>query len=243
MLKLKEDSIFRKIIPRKLLTLIKFYQIFNQKYGHSHFINGFVHDGNDNPIPWITYPCIEFLNRLDLKDCDVFEYGSGSSSLYWSKKSKNVFSIEKEQDWFLKVEKYLPKNCNISHAKNDKDYIEHINTFNKKFDIIIVDGAVRYPCAQEALKSITERGIIILDNTEWYPNTAKLLTSNGYTQIDFIGFPPINAFPSTTSIFYKSNELINNTLEQNKWAPMGGRYLNAYDDVEFGKIDENLVKT
>ena len=232
----------RKIIPRKILTLIRFYQIFNTKYGHSHFINDFVHDGSNNPVPWITYPCIEFLNRLNLNDCNVFEFGSGSSTLYWSRKSRSVTSIEKDKQWFDKVNGILPSNCTLSHVGADLDYIDFINQCKSKFDVIIIDGAVRYPCAQEALKNISDRGIIILDNTEWYPKTAKLLTSSGYTQIDFIGFPPINAFPSATSIFYRSNELVNNKLDQHNWSPMGGRYLDAYDDKVIGEIDEQFIQ-
>jgi hypothetical protein len=232
----------RKIIPRKILTLVRFYQIFNNKYGHSNFINGFVCDGNSNSLPWITYPCIEFLNRLNLKDCDVFEFGSGSSTLYWSQKARSVTSIEKDKRWFNKVKDDLPQNCTLSYTDSDLDYINHINQYKDNFDIIVIDGAVRYPCAQEALKNITDRGIIILDNTEWYPETSKLLTSAGYTQIDFIGFPPINAFPSATSIFYKSNALINGKLEQEHWAPIGGRYLDAYDDKVFEDIDERYLQ-
>ena len=236
-------ELLRKIIPRKLVTLMRFYQIYNVKYGHSNFVNGFVCDGGDRPLPWVTYPCIEFLNRLNLKDCNVFEYGSGSSTLYWSEKSKSVISVEKDEQWFKKVKSGLPSNCNLNLVDTDIDYINNINQSKCEFDIVVIDGAVRYPCAQEALKNISDRGLIILDNTEWYPRTAELLTSAGYTQIDFIGFPPINAFPSTTSIFYKSNELINRKLEQNQWAPIGGRYLDAYDDKVFEEIDAQYIKS
>jgi hypothetical protein len=34
-------------------------------------------DKNGNPIPWFTYPAIEYLNCLDLSECLVFEYGMG----------------------------------------------------------------------------------------------------------------------------------------------------------------------
>ena len=231
----------RNIIPRKMLTLIRFYQIFNLKYGHSNVINGFVYDGNGRPLPWITYPCIEFLNRLNLKHCNVFEFGSGSSTLYWSQKAQSVTTVEKDIHWFYKVQEDLPDNCTLSHAASDLDYINCINQYKIKFDIIIIDGAVRYPCAQEALKNISDQGIIILDNTEWYPETSKLLVSEGYTQIDFIGFPPINAFPSATSVFYRSNVLINNKLEQERWAPIGGRYLDAYDDKVIEEIDVKYI--
>lgn len=128
------------------------------------------------------------------------------------------------------------------HESLDVDYIHRINQCESKFDIIIIDGAVRFPCVQEALKNITARGLIILDNTEWYPKAAKLLTSEGYTQIDFIGFPPINAFPSTTSIFCKTSELLDSKLEQYHWAPKAGRYLDAYDNKVIENISEQFLK-
>lgn len=232
----------KKLVPRKVISLVRFYQIFNNTYGHSNLTNGFILDGNNNPLPWITYPCIEFLDRLDLSDCSVFEFGSGSSTLYWSRKTQSVISVEKDRSWFDKVNSVLPSNCGLFHESSDIDYINLINRYENKFDIIIIDGAVRYPCAEVALKNISDRGIIILDNTEWYPKTAKLLTSAGYTQIDFSGFPPLNAVTSATSIFFRSNELLSNKLDEYHWAPMGGRYLDAYDDKVFDKIDEKYIQ-
>src|SRR5688500_6442274 len=34
-------------------------------------------DAKCNPVPWYTYPAIEYLKQLDFKDSTVFEYGSG----------------------------------------------------------------------------------------------------------------------------------------------------------------------
>lgn len=240
-MKQKVRTILRYILPRKLITLYKFYFVFNKIYGHSNIKNDFIYDGYGRVLPWITYPCIEFLNSLDFSDCRVFEYGAGSSTMYWSKKSLSVTSIEKDKGWYESIKNRVPKNSNVSLASSDKEYIDHINQFEEKFDIIIIDGAVRYPCAEAALHKITKQGIIILDNTEWYPETANLLVENGYTQIDFSGFPPINAFPSCTSIFYKKNDLINKKLKRPQWAPLGGRYLNAYDDMKFDMIEKKFI--
>lgn len=41
-------------------------------------------------IPWYTYPAIEYLKSFDFKECDVFEFGSGNSSLYWSSRARSV---------------------------------------------------------------------------------------------------------------------------------------------------------
>ena len=133
----------------------------------------------------------------------MFEYGAGSSTLYWAERSKYVTSVERDRQWFDKVQAILPDNCTLAYVSVDQDYVDHIKVSNKKFDIIVLDGAVRYPCAQAAIMSISDRGLIMLDNTEWYPETAELLVSAGYTQIDFSGFPPLNSVTSTTSIFFK----------------------------------------
>lgn len=37
-----------------------------------------------NPIPWYTYPAIEYLKTIDFSRKLVFEYGGGSSTLWWA---------------------------------------------------------------------------------------------------------------------------------------------------------------
>ena len=36
---------------------------------------------NNEPIPWFTYPSIQYLDQLDLSEKTIFEWGSGNSSL------------------------------------------------------------------------------------------------------------------------------------------------------------------
>src|SRR5262245_3065794 len=41
--------------------------------------------GRDNePIPWITYPAIEFLNSRLNAGMEIFEFGAGNSTLYYA---------------------------------------------------------------------------------------------------------------------------------------------------------------
>ncbi|RAX52078.1 hypothetical protein CCY99_07985 [Helicobacter sp. 16-1353] len=66
-------------------------------------------DKNGNPIPWYTYPAIEFLGNLDFSKKNILEYGSGNSSLFWAKRAKMVVSIENDREWFKEVaSKKLP---------------------------------------------------------------------------------------------------------------------------------------
>ena len=62
-------------------------------------------DRDGNPIPWYTYPAIEYLSQFDVTDKDVFEFGCGNSSLFWADRARLVTSIEDNPDWFAKWQK------------------------------------------------------------------------------------------------------------------------------------------
>ena len=51
-------------------------------------------DGQNNPIPWYTYPAIEFLSTIVRKEWRVLEYGCGYSTLFWKAHVKQVVSVE-----------------------------------------------------------------------------------------------------------------------------------------------------
>jgi hypothetical protein len=60
--------------------------------------------------PWLVFDAIDFLNKLNLKDKLVFEYGSGSSTLYWIDKRAHVVSIEHDPVWYGKISNLLRNN-------------------------------------------------------------------------------------------------------------------------------------
>ena len=225
------ETLARKFIPRKWLTAIKFYHIFHHFRGHSRFCDGLAVDGDGKNLPWFTYACIDFLKRLDVSQCTVFEFGAGSSTLFWSTHCESVTSVEKDRQWYGKIKRLLPNSGQISLQQSDTAYADAILKHNP-FDIIVIDGARRDRCAINALKRVTEQSLIILDNSEWDPNTANFLACQGFTRIDFSGFGPINAFPSCTSLFFKPNSpLVRNRRPEQGWKPAGGRFLTAYDDT------------
>jgi len=232
----------KNLLPRKLITSIRFFSIFNNGFGHSSRKNGFCINGKGEPIPWITYSCLEYISRLDFSELNIFEFGSGSSTLWWASRAKTVHAVEREEDWFNLVKPQLPSHVNIELCKNEAHYSDCISNKQMKFDVIIIDGAVRYPCVESSLLKINEDGIIILDNSEWYPNASKLLRENGFIQVDFSGFGPINAFTSCTSIFFRGTKVLSRRLNHKDWHPIGGRFLMAHDDVTFKEISRDTLR-
>lgn len=234
-------AILRRIVPRQLVVLVNVLRIFFALWNHTPKKDETLCDGSGQPIPWMTYPFIEFLKELDFADCTVFEFGSGSSTLFWAARAKSVTSVERSLAWFQKMKPLLPTNCSLTHQGNESLYAQEILKGELQYDIIVVDGAVRFSCAQEALKRIKPEGIIILDNTEWYPQTAAMLRDDGFVQIDFSGLGPINAFSSCTSLFFKNPARLMRRRSQKDWHPVGGKFLMAYDDKPFSEIDPRVL--
>jgi hypothetical protein len=159
-------------------------------------------DKNNDPLPWYTYPAIAFFDQLDFTGCHVFEYGSGNSSKFWSGRSLSVTSVEISHDWYQTVLKNLSPNNSLIYAPSVKEYVTSINKNSHHYDVIVVDGSFRFDCAGEAVKKLSQGGIIILDNSDWYPSTARYLRDRGFCQVDFIGAGPLNSYAWCTSILF-----------------------------------------
>jgi len=161
-------------------------------------------DRDGQPIPWYTYSMIEYLNNFDFKKHTIFEFGCGCSSLYWANRCKHIVSVEHDEHWYNTILTQTLENQKLILARKKDDYINSLSLPNSKFDIIIIDGEWREICADVALKQLNKGGLIIFDNSDWYPNTTRHIREKGFFQIDFSGFGPINNYCWTTSIFIES---------------------------------------
>ncbi|MGZ6148207.1 MAG: hypothetical protein ACXWNP_19785, partial [Vulcanimicrobiaceae bacterium] len=86
-------------------------------------------DERGNPIPWYTYPAIEFLTNLDFSKKSVLEYGSGNSSLWWARRSLRTAAIEDDKAWYEKVklrsaELQIP-NLHYEFESEQQAYVEN----------------------------------------------------------------------------------------------------------------------
>lgn len=196
---MKIYSYSQKIGLNNLLWLIDTVEV---DYGHFlSYKQKMCVDRNGNPIPWYTYSAIEYLDQLDFSEKAVYEYGAGNSSVFWAKKAKSVISIENDQGWYLKIQSQQELNQKIFFIENEDEYVNFILQTEKKYDLIVIDGNFRFACAEVSIKCLKKGGFIILDNSDWYPETSKFIRESGLIQIDFKGMGPINYYNWTTSIF------------------------------------------
>jgi len=156
-------------------------------------------DNKSNPIPWYTYPATEFLEHLDFSRMTVFEYGSGNSTLWWASKSKSLLSVEDDKAWYSKIAQKIQAEKTQYFLKTDKK--EYVEIAQQQADVFIIDGSHRRACAEHVVK-IAGGVMIVLDNSDWFPETTEVLRSSlKWIQIDFHGFGPINGYTWTTTIF------------------------------------------
>jgi hypothetical protein len=163
-------------------------------------------DAQQQPIPWYTYPAIEYLKQLDFGNSAVFEYGSGHSTLFWAARARRVVSVEDDEVWYRRISGSLPDNCELILQPDLRAYAETIKQYYGGFDVVVVDGAARggtrLRCSRAALTRLRAGGLIILDNSDWLPESARLLRDADLIQVDMTGFVPIGAHTQTTSFFF-----------------------------------------
>jgi len=190
-------------IVRIIIAIFRYIQIIGIKYGHLlSRITYLSRDGQRKPIPWFTYPAIEYIKQLDLAEKIVFEWGSGYSTLFFSKKAKKIISIEDDINWHGRLQKEKISATKLLLYIEKEKYINSILEYHFSFDVIIIDGKWRLECAKKAIQKLNPGGIIILDNSDWTPKVASYLRNSNLIQVDMIGFSPVNAFITVTSIFF-----------------------------------------
>jgi hypothetical protein len=199
-------QVVRRLVPRRWKPAFDAAAALAFDYGHLRSgATGTAIDAAAAPIPWYTYPAIEYLRQIDFAQADVFEYGSGHSTLFWASRARSVTSVDDDREWYDRLSPRLPPNCELILETDLYAYPCVIERTGRLFDVIVIDGAARgntrLKCARRALGVLREGGLIILDNADWLPESSRLLRDAGLIQVDMTGFGPVNGYTWTTTLF------------------------------------------
>ena len=166
-------------------------------------------DQDGRSLPWFTYPSIAFLEPRISPEMTVFEFGSGSSTLWWASRVKRVVAVEHDPLWLAQVRDKAPPNVELIHRPLDT-YADSIRAYEGVFDIVVIDGRDRNRCAENAPPALNAQGVVIWDNSERpeYGPGFECLTSRHFRRLDFVGMGPIAPFAWTTSVFYRSENCL-----------------------------------
>ncbi len=123
-------------------------------------------DASGRQVPYFTYPAIDLLGARLPRDAHVFEWGSGASTVWFAQRCAEVHSCEHDPMWLEANSSALPANATIVlRSLGSGDYEREIHA-HAPYDLVVIDGRHRVSCAHEAVESLTERGVIVWDNSE-----------------------------------------------------------------------------
>ena len=172
--------------------------------------NGKPVDAQGEPLPWLTYPAIDFLSQFDFSKASVFEWGSGFSTLWWAKRACAITTVESNPAWLPYIRTLLPASVELIEKPFRRGCPEPelealLNHPRSEHDVIVIDnhGPFRWRCAEVAVEHLAEGGMIILDNGDQCLKACEVLRSPGLIEIDFSGFVPGNGYAQTTCVFLR----------------------------------------
>lgn len=208
-------------VPRKLRALLfRFTLGMKMAFSKKSYLvkTGFIHsrisdslrNKNGEYLPWMNYSIIQLFNERLSKTLMVFEYGSGSSTMYFAKRVGHIMSVEYNEGWFKKVVEHTQgmDNVDINFVPLDDNYHKAVGILGhgKKFDIIIVDGRYRVESALFSFDYLSEKGVVILDDSArpHYSGAFDFYHEKGFHHLTFQGLKPTGFGVDTTTIFYRS---------------------------------------
>jgi len=148
------------------------------------------------PVPWLVFDAIAFIHRLINRKLNIFEYGSGGSTLFWLQKGAQVTSIEHSPEWFDTIRKIIPSHYPLDYriippeeaftgdlnaadpnsyvsAYNQyqgcsfKNYVTQVDSFpDCFFDMVLIDGRARSSCIKHSVQKVALGGTLIIDNSD-----------------------------------------------------------------------------
>ncbi len=141
------------------------------------------------------------------KDKVMLEWGSGGSTIEFSKQVKDYYSIEHNKEWYDKVKNELnnqqitnvnynyipetqqrPANSGQSEYYQYKDYLDVVDTFDTKFDVVLIDGRARRLCAKKIIPYLNPGAIIIIH--DWVLRHVYHCVTDYYDVLEYVSDTP-----------------------------------------------------
>ena len=166
-------------------------------------------DETGNHIPWMNYPIVNLLRERLQSSFLLFEFGSGYSTLFYSRYVKKVISVESDKYWYECVKNTLPGNAEIVFVNNDVDgdYCRASSRSGDRWDVIVVDGRDRVNCIKRSISTLSERGVVLLDDSQRsrYQEGIIFARSRGFRDLSIESFKATGITIDRTTILYRQD--------------------------------------
>lgn len=195
-------------------------------------------DAEGGMLPWMTYAAIDFLEGVLAPDWRVFEWGSGTSTAWWSGRVAAIHAVEHDRQYYDQVADFGLANLTLRLCEQTEDYVGAISSAASgsldanaasgpldanaasgpldasaaggPFDAIIIDGEAREACAHAAPAHLKPGGILVFDDSDRaaYRHSLLHLRDAGLKRIDFFGLGPSFLYRKCTSVFFFDDAIL-----------------------------------
>lgn len=169
-------------------------------------------DAVGNPVPWMNYAVIHFLQGRLNKSMKMFEYGSGYSTAFYAKYVEVVYSVEFDKRWYDLVREGVPQNAKVNYVPLDENgfYARAIEIPAELFHIVIVDGRDRFNCFRASIAHLHPAGVVLLDDSyrQDYQPIFKLAKELGFREITLEGLATGDDRFDQTTLFYRDGNCL-----------------------------------
>jgi len=117
-------------------------------------------------LPWLPLSAIKFLRFKIKKNFTGIEFGSGNSTFFFSRLSKELISYENNYFFYKKISKAKLKNVKLIYNNYYPSLVKKLK--NNYYDFCLVDGISRDVCCYNVLPKLKKKSLLILDNINWY---------------------------------------------------------------------------
>lgn len=117
----------------------------------------------------------------NLKGGSMFEYGSGGSTIMYSKYVDRYVSVEHDRSWYNLMTKSVQPHVKLllrtpngkriapfgpGNPLTQQSYIKSIHDDTAKYDHVLIDGRCRVDCARECVSHCTKDTLIYVHDYE-----------------------------------------------------------------------------
>lgn len=182
-------------------------------------------------LPWWTFDSITMIDKYLQANAAarVFEFGSGASTVWLSKRAGEVHSVEHDVDWLAMVRSKLSEVGNVhlhgievtgiasdDAIRSAKDgwtdfdfrpYVQALADVGGEFDLIIIDGRARSHCMDAARGYLSPTGIILFDNSH-RSRYRQSIEQSGLERIETKGLTSCLPTPDATTLLARDRSTL-----------------------------------
>jgi hypothetical protein len=186
-----------------------------------------IHDLQDllrHDVPWWTFEAADKVSDFlaDRPHARVFEWGSGASTVWLSRRAASVTSVEHDAAWAELVTPILPDNAVVhvvapvpatggaDQQLSEKagfeeldfaDYVDAMEDVEGHFDLVVVDGRARNACFHRALTRLAPGGVLVFDNVDRQRYRDAIAASPIDLDVEWTrGLTPALPYPTRTAL-------------------------------------------